>query len=153
MTRAEVRGALCLDHEWREGVLGGADAPRGLRVLCQSVRCVLPVSAVRLVLLHVSYAENGLILLVGAGPAIPDALLAPGTVGGHGVRSWAVGTGAKIVVMLQLLFAVTAVLVIYEKDVFCVICIKLVVQVWGAVEVKVENYAKIYFLEIYYITF
>lgn len=152
VTRAEVRGALGLDHERREGVLGGTHGPRGgLRVLCQSVRGVLPVSAVRLVLLQVPYAENGLVLLVGARSAVPDALLAPGAVGGHGFGSRAVGTGAEIVVMLQLLFAVAAVLVICETDGLCVIYVKAVVEVWAEVRVEgIKNQDKtVYFQGIY----
>lgn len=110
MARAEVRGALGLDHERREGILSGTDAP-GLRVLCQCIRGVLPVSAVRFVLLKVPYTENGVVLLLRA-RSVPNTLLTPGAVGGHRLGSRAVGTGAELVVMLQLLFTVSARLVI-----------------------------------------
>ena len=106
MARAEVRGALSLDHERGEGLLSGTNAS-GLRVLCQRVRGVLPVPAVHLVLLKVPYAKQGVVLLLWARP-VPRALLTPGAVGGHRFRSWAVGGSAALVVMLQLLLAVSA---------------------------------------------
>lgn len=57
--------------------------------------------------------------------------------------------------MLQLLFTVAAVLVICETDRLCVICVKVVVEVQGEVEVEVEGLKKIktklYFPKIYYI--
>lgn len=100
-----------MDHERREGVFGGADAS-GLGVLCQRLRGVLPVPALCFVLLKVPDAEYGLVLLFRAGP-VPDAVLAPGAVGGHGFGSGAVGGGAQLVVVLQLLLAVSA------RFVFC----------------------------------
>lgn len=112
MARAEVRGALGLDHEGREGVLAGADAP-GLGVLRQRVRGVFPVPALAFVLLNVPYTEYGVLLLVHTRP-VPDALLAPGAVRGHRFWSGAAGAGAQLVGMLQLLLAVSARFVICE---------------------------------------
>lgn len=114
MARAEVRGALGLDHERREGVFAGTDAS-GFRILCQYVCRVLPMPAVRFVLLQVPYTEYGVVLLVCARP-VPDAFLTPGAEGGHGFRSGAVGTGAELVVMLQLLFTVSACFVICNME-------------------------------------
>ena len=111
VARTEVRGALRLDHEGREGVFAGADAS-SLRVLWQRVSGVLPVPALSFVLLKVPNAEYGVVLLLCAWP-VPDAILTPGAVRGHGFRSGAVGAGAQLIVMLQFLFAVSA------RFVFC----------------------------------
>lgn len=104
MARAEVRGALGLDHEWGEGVLAGADAS-SLRVLF--ICGILPVPALCFVLLQIPYTEYGVVLLFRARP-VPDSLLTSGAVGGQGFGSGAVGAGAALVVMLQLLLAVSA---------------------------------------------
>lgn len=114
MARAEVRGALGLDHERREGVFAGADAS-SLRVLCQRVCGVLPVPALAFVLLNVPYTEYGVLLLVHARP-VPDALLTPGAVRGHRFWSRAAGAGAELIGMLQLLLAVSARFVICEDQ-------------------------------------
>lgn len=106
MAWTEVRGALGLDHERREGVLAGADAS-SLRVLCQRVCSVLPVPALCFVLLKVPNAEYGVVLLFCAWP-VPDAILTPGAVRGHRFRSGAAGASAELIMMLQLLFAVSA---------------------------------------------
>lgn len=105
VTWAEVRGAFGLNHKRGEGLLSGTNAS-GLQVLCQHIRGVLPVPALHFVLLKVPYTEHGVILLFCYRP-VPHTLLTPGAVGGHRLRSGAVGASAALVVMLQLLLAVS----------------------------------------------